>query len=111
MITIYHNPRCTKSRKTLELLEHKGLEFETILYLNTPPSASELKSISEKLGLSAQEFIRKAEYAKLGIEPAQGEQALFEQMSAHPILIERPIVINGGKARIGRPPENVLDIL
>lgn len=113
-IQILHNPRCSKSRQTLSLLTEKGIEPEVIQYLETPPTASELKQILQKLGISARALLRKGEeaYKTLNLaDPDLSEEALIEAMAQHPKLIERPIVINGDKARIGRPPESVLDIV
>jgi len=110
---IYHNPRCSKSRQTLSLLEDNGITPEIILYLETPPTASELKTILSKLGLSARDIIRKGEklYKELELnDESLAEDALLTAMAAHPILIERPIVINEQKAKLGRPPESVLEI-
>jgi arsenate reductase len=113
-VTIYHNPRCSKSRATLQLLEARGLKPKIIDYLKTPPSADELKSILKKLGLKPQDLLRKGEprYAELGLKERQlDEDALIALMVENSILIERPIVVSGGKAAIGRPPEKVLGIL
>ena len=113
-ITIYHNPRCSKSRETLKLIEARGLEPKVVDYLNTPPSAAELKAILKKLGLKAGAIVRKGEplYAELGLKDRKlGEDALIAVLVANPILIERPIVVADGKAAIGRPPEKVLEIL
>lgn len=113
-IQILHNPRCSKSRQTLALLEEKGIEPEIIKYLDTPPTAAELKAILSKLGISARELLRKGEddYKNLNLkDPSLGEDALIEAMVSHPKLIERPIVIHNNQAKIGRPPESVLDIL
>jgi arsenate reductase len=113
-IQILHNPRCSKSRQTLALLEEKGFEPEIIKYLDTPPSAAELKTILAKLGISARDLLRKGEddYKKLNLkDPDLSEAALIDAMVNHPKLIERPIVINNDKARLGRPPESVLDIV
>ncbi|MAW81540.1 MAG: arsenate reductase (glutaredoxin) [Parvularcula sp.] len=113
-VTIYHNPRCSKSRQTLALLEEKGIEPEVVLYLENPPSSATLKSLVKKLGLkSAREMIRvkEAPYVELDLKNVDAESALIDAMAENPILIERPIVVNGGKAAIGRPPENVLNIL
>ncbi len=113
-VKIYHNPRCSKSRQTLALLEEHGNTPEIILYLETPPSASELTAIAEKLGLGPRDIIRKGEaiYKELNLGDASlSNEALFTAMSQNPILIERPIVINGTRARIGRPKEAVLEIL
>jgi arsenate reductase len=113
-VTIYHNPRCSKSRQTLALLEEKGIEPEVVLYLENPPSSATLKSLVKKLGLkSAREMMRvkEAPYVELDLKNVDAESALMDAMAENPILIERPIVVNGGKAAIGRPPENVLNIL
>lgn len=113
-VKIYHNPRCTKSRQTLQLLKDKGIEPEVIEYLKTPPSATELADILEKLGMEPRALMRKqeAEYKANGLDnTALDTQALINDMVNHPILIERPIVVANGKAAIGRPPENVLAIL
>ena len=113
-IQILHNPRCSKSRQTLALLEEKRIAPEIIKYLDTPPSASELKTILTKLGISARDLLRKGEddYKKLNLkDPGLSEAALIDAMVKHPKLIERPIVINNDKARLGRPPESVLDIV
>lgn len=114
MLKILHNPRCSKSRQTLALLEERGLEPEIIEYLKTPPSSEELKRILQSLTMSPRELLRtkEAEYKDNGLDnPELGDQDIIDAMIAHPKLIERPIVLNGSKAAIGRPPENVLDIL
>ena len=111
---IYHNPRCSKSRQTLALLEEKGVSPRIVDYLKTPPSAAELKTILKKLGLRPRDLMRKGEprYAELGLKDRDlDDDALIALMVANPILIERPIVVSGGKAAIGRPPESVLEIL
>jgi len=111
-VTIYHNPRCTKSRETLALLERKGVKPRVIEYLKTPPSAPEIKNIARMLGLSVREFVRTADARDAGIDPVEmDEKDLIAAMARNPIIIERPIVVNNGKAAIGRPPENVLKIL
>ncbi|MSS76677.1 MAG: arsenate reductase (glutaredoxin) [Methyloglobulus sp.] len=113
-VKIYHNPRCTKSRQTLQLLKDRGIEPEVIEYLKTPPSAAELADIMDKLGIEPRALMRKqeAEYKANGLEnSALDKQSLINGMAANPILIERPIVLANGKAAIGRPPENVLGIL
>lgn len=110
-IQIFHNPRCSKSRKTLELLKEKGVDPDITEYLQHPPTAEEIERIAEMLGLKPSQFVRRGEFAKLGIAMAEAEAALIHQMAEYPILIERPIVIHGNKARIGRPPESVLEIL
>lgn len=111
---IYHNPRCGKSRSTLELLRNRGVEPTIVEYLKTPPTAAELEGILEKLGLEPRDLIRKNEaaYKDAGLnDPALDRAALIAAMAANPILIERPIVLVNGKAALGRPPENVLAIL
>lgn len=110
---IYHNPRCTKSRETLALLEKKKAKPEIVEYLKTPPTSTELKSLLTKLGLSVQDIIRKKE--PLFIEKYKDKKLSDEKWIAilikNPVLIERPIVVKGNKAVIGRPPENVLALL
>jgi len=113
-VKIYHNPRCGKSRQTLQLLKDQGIEPEVIEYLKTPPSAQELDDILQKLGMEPRELMRKkeAEYKANGLDDAAlDRQALIQAMVNNPILIERPIVLANGKAAIGRPPEDVLAIL
>ncbi len=113
-VRIYHNPRCSKSRQTLALLEENGVTPEIILYLETPPSRATLKTLVEKLGVSsARDMMRIKEvpYTDLSLKNVTAETALIDAMAENPILIERPIVVNGDKAAIGRPPESVLDIL
>ena len=114
MITLYHNPRCSKSREALNLLREQGQEPEVILYLETPPNAKTLKAILGKLDISARELLRKGEDAYKDLKLADeklSETALIKAMVENPKLIERPIAINGDKAVIGRPPENVKNIL
>jgi len=113
-VKIYHNPRCSKSRQTLELLRAQGIEPEVIEYLKTPPSAAELNDILVKLGMEPRDLMRKKEdeYKAAGLDDESlDRQALINGMINNPILIERPIVIANGKAAIGRPPEDVLAIL
>lgn len=111
-LTIYHNPRCSKSRETLALLEKRGLKPRIIEYLKTPPSAAELKNISRMLGVSVRDIVRKAEARDAGIDPVEmDEKDLITAMVRNPGVIERPIVVNNGKAALGRPPEDVLKIL
>jgi arsenate reductase len=114
MVVIYHNLRCSKSRRTLELLEAGGIKPRIVDYLKEPPSAAELKSILKKLGMKPRDLLRQGEarYAELGLKDRDlSDDALIDLMVANPILIERPIVVAGNKAAIGRPPENVLEIL
>ncbi len=111
---IYHNPRCSKSRQTLALLEQKGLQPEIVKYLETPPTAAELASLVAALGCSVRDIIRvkESEYKELGLDnPALSDDELLQALSDHPKLIERPIVTRNGKAALGRPPENVLALL
>ena len=113
-ITLYHNPRCSKSRATLELLKSKGIEPRIIEYLKSPPDAATLKKILSLLGISPRELMRQNESAfkEAGLDnPDLGDDELITAMIEHPVLIERPIVLANGKAAIGRPPENVLNIL
>lgn len=112
--TIYHNPRCSKSRQTLALLQGKGVDIEIIEYLKTPPDARQLAAILKKLGIKPAELLRKKEnvFKELGLEKKlDDDQAVIKAMLANPVLIERPIVLANNKAAIGRPPENVMDIL
>jgi arsenate reductase len=114
MVSIYHNPRCSKSRQTLALLEERGIDPEIILYLETPPSAETLSGILQKLGITPRQLLRKGEgaYKENNLsDTSLSDQQLIDAMVTHPKLIERPIVINGAKAALGRPPEQVLDIL
>jgi arsenate reductase len=113
-LKIYHNPRCSKSRQTLALLEERGLEPEVIEYLKTPPSEAELDRILKMLGREPRELMRKkeAEYAEAGLDDESLDRAaLIAAMVEHPKVIERPIVVHGKRAAVGRPPEAVLDIL
>jgi arsenate reductase (glutaredoxin) len=113
-VTIYHNPRCSKSRATLALIEARGIKPKIVDYLKTPPSAAELKAILRKLGLTPRDILRTGEtiYAELGLKTRDlDDDALIALMVKNPILIERPIVVAGNKAAVGRPPENVLAIL
>lgn len=114
MVSIYHNPRCSKSRQTLALLEERGIEPEIVLYLETPPDAKALREVLQKLNISARQLLRKGEdaYKENNLaDDSLSEEQLIDAMVATPKLIERPIVINGEKAALGRPPEQVLDIL
>lgn len=111
-VTIYHNPRCSKSRQTLELIRAQGVEPSVVEYLNTPPTAAELKSILQKLGKSARDIVRHKEAQEEGIDvDGLSEEALIQALATHPRAIERPIVVKGAQAALGRPPESVLDIL
>ncbi|WP_407668745.1 arsenate reductase (glutaredoxin) [Pectobacterium fontis] len=114
-VTIYHNPRCSKSRDTLALLQEHNITPEVVLYLDTPPDAATLAQLIQQLGFSsARELMRTKEerYQQLGLSDATLTEAqLIQAMIDNPKLIERPIVVSHGQARIGRPPEQVLDIL
>jgi arsenate reductase len=113
-LTLYHNPRCSKSRGALELLEARGLTPTIVRYLDTPPDASTLQALLGKLEIGARQLLRTGEDEYRALDLANGslsDSALIEAMVAHPKLIERPILVNGDKAIIGRPPENVLEIL
>ena len=113
-VQIYHNPRCSKSRQTLQLLQDRGEEIDIIEYLKTPPSAAELREVLALLDMSPRDLARKGEsvYKDNGLDDENlSDEELIEQMVANPILIERPIVIANGKAKIGRPPESVSEIL
>ena len=113
-VTILHNPRCSKSRETLALLQAKGVVPEVIEYLKTPPSAEVLDDLLKKLGKEPREAMRKQEppYKELALDnPALSRGELIKAMVENPVLIERPIVLANGEARIGRPPETVLEIL
>lgn len=113
-VTIYHNPRCSKSRQTLALLRDRGIDPEIVEYLATPPSATQIKAILELLAMAPRDLMRKKEapYRDAGLDdPSLDDDALVAAMVTHPILIERPIVLANGKAAVGRPPEAVLDIL
>lgn len=113
-VTIYHNPRCSKSRQTLALLEEKNIKPEIVLYLETPPSTEQLTNLLGKLNISARELLRKGEDAykdnNLGNSDLS-DATLIQAMHDFPKLIERPIVVANGKAALGRPPEQVLEIL
>lgn len=113
MTKIYHNPRCTKSRQTLALLEEKGEQIEIVEYLKDIPSESELKALVDLLGIKPEQLLRKGE--SIFKEEYKGKQLSdaewISAMVTHPKLIERPIVVKDGKAALGRPPENVLEIL
>ena len=111
--TIYHNPRCSKSRQTLELLQQRGVEPEIVLYLEQPPTKKLLKDLVKKLNIHARDLLRRGEeeYKALNLVDANlSDDELLAAMSAHPKLIERPIVVRGESARLGRPPENVLEL-
>ena len=113
-VTIYHNPRCSKSRQTLQLLQENGIEPEIVLYLENTPSTDTLAKVIDTLGISVRELMRTGEaaYKENNLKDASlSDQQLLEAMIAHPKLIQRPIVLANGQARIGRPPESILEIL
>ncbi len=113
-VEIYHNPRCSKSRQALKLLEEKGIEPKVVKYLETPPDAATLTRILEMLGMEPRDLMRRKEkeYKALGLDdPNLSREALIQAMVEHPRLIERPIVISGDRAALGRPPESVLEIV
>jgi len=113
-VTIYHNPRCSKSRATLALLEERGVSPNVVPYLETPPNEAELDGILKALGKAPRELMRKGEqaYKAQGLDDESlSREALIKAMVENPVLIERPIVVNGAKAAVGRPPESVLEIL
>ncbi len=111
-VTIYHNPRCGKSRDTLALLEKRGIQPRIVEYLKTPPDAATLKKLLKQLGLAPRQLLRKKEAAEAGLDdPKLSDDQLIKGMVANPIAIERPIVVSGDKAALGRPPEAVLKIL
>lgn len=113
-MTLYHNPHCSKSRGALELLEARGLTPTVVRYLETPPSPAELKTLLARLGIGARQLLRtgEEEYQSLGLaDTGLSDDQLIDAMSQHPRLIERPILVVGDKAVVGRPPEKVLEIL
>lgn len=112
--TIYHNPRCTKSRQTLQLLRDQGVEPDVVEYLNDPPTRTQLRQIVRALGIPARDLIRRKEklFAEVGDADARySDTAAVNLLAEHPRLIERPIVVRDDKAAIGRPPENVLELM
>ena len=111
-VRIYHNPRCNTSRKILALLRDKGIEPEIVEYLKTPYTAAQLKTLLGQLKMPARALVRKKEAAAAGIDPAKmSEEELIAAMAEHPIIVERPIVVSGGKAALGRPPEKALAVI
>lgn len=112
-VTIYHNPRCSKSRQTLALLQENGVEPTIVHYLETPPTAADLRKILDMLGIPARDLLRKKEATEAGLDASTlTEDQIIAGMVAHPRTIERPIVVvDGAKAALGRPPENVLSLI
>jgi arsenate reductase len=111
--TIYHNPRCSKSRNTLALLRENGVEPEIVLYLETPLTAPQIRDLLSKLGIEAADLVRRGEteYQQQGLSEESTAEDYIAAMAACPRLMERPVVVCGSKAVLGRPPENVLDLL
>ena len=112
-VVIYHNPRCSKSRKTLALLEESGVSPDIVLYLETGPDARELAGLLRKLGMTAGQLVRRGEeaYKTCALEQDSTDEELLAAMAKYPKLIERPTVVKGEKAVLGRPPENVLELI
>ena len=112
-VQVWHNPRCSKSRNTIALLEEKGVDAEVIKYLDTPPSKEEIVDVLKMLGMTARELMRTKEdiYKELGLKDVTDEDVLIDAMVENPKLIERPIVIKDGKAAIGRPIENIITLI
>jgi len=112
-LTIMHNPRCSKSREALKILEENGINAEIVKYLETPPTKEEIKELLKMLGINARDLMRTKEdiYKELKLKDVEDEEKLIEAMAEHPRLIERPIVIKDSKAVIGRPPSKIVDFL
>ncbi|RYU57350.1 arsenate reductase (glutaredoxin) [Methylolobus aquaticus] len=113
-VTLYHNPRCSKSRQALALLTERGVELQVIEYLKSPPTEQEIGECLRLLGFTPRQLMRRGEalYKELGLDaPELGDTELIRAMAEHPVLIERPIALANGKAALGRPPENVLTVL
>jgi len=110
-VTIYHNPRCSKSRQALALLQERDLEIKIIEYLRTPPDAATIRRLAKQLGLAPRELIREKEYRALGLDESVSEEEYIDQIASHPEILQRPIVVRGNAATIGRPPEKILEIL
>ncbi|MCY3828936.1 MAG: arsenate reductase (glutaredoxin) [Rhodospirillaceae bacterium] len=113
-VTIWHNPRCSKSRQALKLLTDRGIEPAIVEYLKAPPSPTELRDALDRLGMAPRELMRRKEppyKAESLDDEALPDEALIRAMHDHPVLIERPVVFAGGRAALGRPPERILDIL
>ena len=112
-VTIWHNPRCSKSREALKLLENEGIEPQIVKYLEESPSETAIREVLERLGIGARELMRTKEalYRELGLKEVTDEAALIKAMAEHPKLIERPVVIKGDRAVLGRPPEKVIELI
>jgi len=113
MITVWHNPKCSKSREAIKLLEEKGGSIEVVKYLETSPTRDEIVALLKKLGISARELMRTKEdlYKELGLAKVNEEEKLIDALAEHPRLIERPVLIEGNRAIIGRPVEKVIEFL
>lgn len=113
LVTIYHNPRCSKSRNTLMLLKENSVNPQVVLYLDNPPDTRELKALLKKLGLTAARLVRRSEdaYKASGLNKDSDDEEILAAMAKYPKLIERPIVVKGSRAVLGRPPENVLELI
>ena len=114
MITIYHNPRCSKSRQTLALIEERGISPDIVLYLNNPPNEATISELLKKLGMSARDIIRKGEdaYKENNLSDSKlSETTLIKAIASYPTLLERPIVVKGNRAVLGRPPEKVYSLI
>jgi arsenate reductase len=112
-VTIYHNPRCSKSRNTLAILKEKGIDPAVVLYLESPLDDTEIRALLQKLGITARQLVRKGEddYKACGLNADSSEEDIIKAMAKSPRLIERPIVVRDSRAVLGRPPENVLELL
>jgi arsenate reductase len=112
-VVLYHNPRCAKSRETLQLLREHGVEPRIVKYLEDPPSQKRVLELIDMLGVAPAQILRtrEKEYKELGLSAQSSKTEVARAIAAHPVLLERPIVVHGGKARLGRPPERVLEIL
>ena len=108
---LYHNPRCSKSRQALALLQERGVQPRIVEYLNQPPSEAELKHLLTMLGLKPRDILRAKEAAEAGLDPQMSNAELIQGIAGNPAVLERPIFVHGGKAVVGRPPEKVLDLL
>jgi arsenate reductase len=112
-VTIYHNPRCSKSRQTLALIQERGIEPEVIEYLKVPPTPKRLGELVDLLGVEPHDLVRKKEsaYQEAGLSSSSSREEILQAIASHPVLLERPVVVAGDQAALGRPPENVLEIL
>jgi len=109
-VKIYHNPQCSKSREALEYLRSRPLQVEVVEYLKTPPTADELRKLVKMLGIAPSSLIRARDFQRLGLQPADQADGWFAMITEHPVILERPIVVAGDEARIGRPLENLFEL-